>query len=559
VKILDFGLAGLTTESGKVSVEGAGTVLYMSPELIRGENVDCRTDIWSLGVALFEMVAGKPPFRGDTAPEVMRAIADGEPDIGEIPRSIPIEVERIIARSLANDPAGRYEKTDDLLSALNAARRQIEDRSREGQPSIAVLPFVDISIKRDQGYFCDGIAEELINGLTRIRNLHVVSRTSVFKYKDSALDVRDIGRELGVQSILEGSLRKAGDKIRITAQLVSVADGYHLWSSSYDIELKDVLTVQEEISRNIVRALRVTLTPEEKQSVSAASTTNVEAYDYYLRGRSFYDQFRRKGVELALEMFKLAIRHDPDYALAYAGIADCCVYLFLYAERRGESMDQAEKASRKALELGRGLAKAHVSRGQVLSLAKRHAEAEREFETAIRLEPSLFEAYYFYARDCFAQGKLEKAAALYEKASDVAPDHNQSPLLVATVYEALGRKSTAEASRRRGVEIVTERLRLSPGDVRALYMGANGLVSLGQVDKALEWASLALVMDPGEPMVLYNVACIYSVAGKTEEALDCLEKAAETGLSQREWYEHDSDLDPIRSHPRFAAILAKLT
>jgi serine/threonine protein kinase/Tfp pilus assembly protein PilF len=560
VKILDFGLAKLATESGEVSLEAAGTVLYMSPEQIRAEKLDRRTDIWSFGVVLYEMLAGRPPFRGKTAARVMDTIVNTEPDIaGEIPRHVPIEIERIILRALAKDPRSRYGRVDEAAADLTAAKKKIEAAGRDTRPSVAVLPFVDMSMKRDQEYFCDGIAEELINGLAKIRNLHVVSRTSTMKYKDSAMDIRDIGRDLGVQSILEGSVRKAGEKLRITAQLVSVEDGYHLWSDSYDIEMKDVLAVQEEISQNIVEALRVTLTPEERQSIAAPTTRNVEAYDYYLRGRSFHDQFRRKGVELALQMFTLAIKHDPDYALAYTGIADCCVYLFLYAERRKESMEQADRASRKALDLEPNLAKAHASRGQVLSLSQKHEEAEEAFEAAIRLDPGLFDAYYFYARDCFAQGKLEKALQLYEKASEVNPEDYQSPLLAAPTYEILGRKAKAEATRRRGIRIVEERLRLNPGDVRALYMGANGLMALGETERGLEWASLALVMDPNEPMVLYNVACIYSVAGKTEDALDCLERAADTGLSQREWYENDSDLDPLREHPRFKALLENLT
>ena len=220
--------------------------------------------------------------------------------------------------------------------------------------------------------------------------------------------------------------------------------------------------------------------------------------------------------------------------------------------------EEAERASRKALDLDPNLAKAHASRGQVLSLSKKHEEAEEEFEAAIRLDPRLFDAYYLYARDCFAQGKLDRALELYEKASEVNPEDYQSPLLSAQIYETLERHGKAEATRRRGVRTVEERLRLNPGDVRALYMGANGLMALGETEKGLEWASLALVMDPNEPMVLYNVACIYSVAGKTDEALDCLERAAETGLSQREWYENDRDLDPLRGHERFKALLENL-
>jgi TolB-like protein len=559
VKILDFGLAKLTTESGAVSIGAAGTVFYMSPEQIQGRATDHRTDIWSLGVVLYEMLVGTPPFMGKNAAEVMASVVNDEPLLPKDVRAeTPVELERLIIKALAKNPNLRYHTIGDLIGGLTAVREQVQAERKDASPSVAVLPFVDMSPRKDQEYFCDGISEELINSLAKISNLHVVSRTSAFKYKDSPLDIRDIGRELNVRTVLEGSVRKAGERLRITAQLVSVADGYHLWSERYDREVRDVFAIQDEIANSIVQALKVTLTPREKQSFQTATTPDITAYDYYLRGHNFYYQYRRKGIELALQMFTLAIKHDPDYALAYAGIADCCAFLFLYAERSEAMLRKADEASRKALELGADLAEAHASRGQVLSLSKRHDEAEIEFEAAIRLGPRLFEAYYFYARDCFAQGKSEKAAELFEKASAVSPDDCQAPLLVAQIYEDLGERAKAEAVRRRGIRIVEERLRLNPGDVRALYLGANGLLALGQVEKGLEWASLALVIDPTEPMVLYNVGCIYSLAGRTDEALDCLEKAAKAGLSQKEWYEHDGDLKPLHDHPRFKALLKTL-
>jgi serine/threonine protein kinase/Tfp pilus assembly protein PilF len=559
IKILDFGLAKLTTESGEVSVGPVGTVLYMSPEQIQGERVDAGADIWSLGVVIYEMTSGKTPFTGRNAADVMNSIVNDDPTpLGGIRKAVPAGLERIVMRAIVKKPALRYRTIEDLLADLDAVRKDLDAQKHDLMSSIAVLPFADMSLKKDQEYFCEGIAEELIHSLAQISTLRVASRTSSFKFGGSDVDIRDIGRQLNVETMLEGSVRKSGDNLRITAQLLNVADGYHLWSGRYDREVKDVFSIQDEIAQNIVEALEVTLTPEERQSIHAPPTTDVQAYDYYLRGRKFYYEFNRKGIERALQMFTLAIKHDPGYALAYAGIADCCAFLFLYADRSKASLERANEASLKALNLNPKLAEAHASRGQVLSLSQKHDEAEAEFKAAIKLGPRLFEAYYLYARDCFAQGKFEQAVALYEKASQVNPDDYQSPLLMAQIYDDVGQQPKAATVRRRGIRIIEEQLRLNPGNVRALYLGANGLMALGEAEKGLEWASLALTMDPTEPMVLYNVACIYSMAGRIEDALDCLEKAARAGLSQKEWYEHDSNLDPLRSRPRFRALLKEL-
>jgi TolB-like protein/cytochrome c-type biogenesis protein CcmH/NrfG len=559
VKILDFGLAELASESGQISIGPVGTVLYMSPEQIQGKDTDQRTDIWSLGIVLYEMLTGSLPFKGASAAEVMSAAVKSEP---ELPRSarpeIPEKLERILREALAKKASMRYQRVDDMLDDLTSLRTTLRTSKGDNRTSIAVLPFADMSPLKDQDYFCEGIAEELISGLTKIGDLRVAARTSAFKFKDSGLDIREIGRQLNVETMLEGSVRKADDTLRITAQLINVTDGFHLWTGSYDRKMEDIFAIQDEISGSIVEALRLTLTPEERQSIQAPATRDVRAYDYYLRGHRFYAQFRRKGVEIALEMFTLAIQHDPGYALAYAGIADCCAFLFLYAERSAASLKRADESSLKALELDPDLAQAHASRGQVLTLSQRHKEAEAEFEAAIRLGPRLFEAYYYYARDCFAQGKIDKAVTFYEKASEISPDDYQAPLLVAQSLDHLGKHEEATEVRRRGIQIIEGRLRAEPGDVRALYLGANGLVALGEIEKGLEWAHLAQVIDPREPMVLYNVGCIYSMTGKLREALDCLELAARAGLSQKEWYEHDTNLDPLRGMPRFKALLETL-
>jgi len=433
-----------------------------------------------------------------------------------------------------------------------------QESAFKSQPSIGVLAFSDMSPEKDQEYFCDGIAEEIINDLTHVKGLRVAARTSTFAFKGKSEDVRSIGKKLGVATVLEGSVRKAGDHLRITVQLVDVDDGYHLWSERYDRELKDVFAVQDEISRSIAAILKITLSPKERDAIGRVPTTDLQAYDYYLRGRQFFYQYKRKGIEFSLRMFSQAIELDPAYARAYAGIADCCSFLYMYGGSHGVHREQADSASRKAIELDPDSGEAHASRGVALSLKGEYEEAEQEFETAIRLDPRLFEAYYFYARVAFAQGKLERAVELYEKSSEVHPQDYQAPLLVAQIYSDLGYQTEAEASRRRGVRIAEARLKLNPDDVRALYMGANGLVALGEYERGLEWANQALAMDPDEPMVVYNVACIQSLAGRVEDAIASLERAVTIGLTQKDWLEHDSNLDPLRHHPRYQALIKLL-
>jgi adenylate cyclase len=426
------------------------------------------------------------------------------------------------------------------------------------RPSIAVLAFSDMSPEKDQEYFCDGIAEEIINNLAHVAGLRVASRTSSFAFKGKSEDVRAIGRKLGVSTVLEGSLRKAGSRLRITVQLIDVEDGCHLWSERYDRELKDVFAIQDEISRSVAAALRVTLSPGESDAIGRIPTRDLQAYEYYLRGVQFFYQYKRRSIEFALRMFSQAIELDPGYARAWAGVADCSSWLFMYAGSHEAHREEADAASRKAIDLDPESAEARASRGLALSLKGDYNQAEDSFEAAIRLGPRLFEAYYLYARVAFIQGKLEKAIELYEKASEVNPQDYQAPLLVAQIYADLGDLAEAEASRRRGIRIAESKLKLNPDDARALYMGANGLVALGEKDQGLEWARQALAMDPDEPMVLYNVACIQSLAGQTEEAICSLEKAVRSGLTQKGWVEHDSNLDPLRSHPRYQDLVKLL-
>jgi len=430
--------------------------------------------------------------------------------------------------------------------------------SQPARPSIAVMAFSDMSPEKDQEYFCDGIAEEITNTLTHVKGLRVAARTSAFAFKGRSEDVRTIGKSLGVGTVLEGSVRKAGNRLRIGAQLINVEDGCHIWSERYDRELKDVFAIQDEISRSIMNALEITLSPQERTVLSRIPTTDLQAYEYYLRGKQYFYQYNRKGIEFALRMFSQALELDPTYARAHAGIADCCAFLYMYAGSNPVHRERADSASWKAIDHDPESAEAHASRGVALSLKGDLELAEYEFEIAIALDPMLFEAYYFYARTSFAQGKPEKALMLYEKSSEVNPQDYQAPLLVAQIYSDLGRNAEADAARSRGIEAARARLKMNPDDARALYMGANGLVALGEYTEGLEWARQALAMDPDDPMVLYNVGCIQSLAGRSEEAIESLERSVKNGLSQRGWFENDSNLDPLRRHPRYLALIESL-
>jgi len=430
----------------------------------------------------------------------------------------------------------------------------------EPQPgkSIAILPFADMSQEKDQQYFCEGVAEEIINRLARIKALRVSSRTSSFQVRMATSDIREIGRRLRVAAILEGSVRKSGDHLRIAVQLADADSGYQLWSGSYDRQMSDVFAVQDEIAQNVVAALEITLSAHESAAIRSLPTQNLRAYEYYLRGRKYYYQYGPRDMDSAVQLFMQAIALDPEYARAYAGLADCWSYIYLYSDRSEMVRGQAAWASGKAVELSPQSAEAQASYGLSLSVAGRDAEAEAAFETALRLDPGLYEACYFYARHSFAGGCPEKALQLYEAAMRARPEDYQAPLLAAQTYDDLARPGEAEASRRRGVELAAEHLQLNPDDARALYMAANALVALGDRERGLEWARRAQALQPENSMLLYNLGCIYSMAGLGEEAIDCLESAAARGLRQKGWYEHDSNLDPVRSNPRFERLIGSL-
>ncbi len=576
VKILDFGLAKLQAAPDSDEYEDlptqtltqvgtvVGTIPYMSPEQVQGKPVDHRTDIFSLGIILYEMATGHRPFHGETSVDVASAILRGTPEsIQETRPDMPDQMGRIIARCLEKEPEMRYQTAVDILTALSKVGEKVSGGRESDQPSVAVLPFVNMSPDKDQDYFCEGLAEDIINALVGIEELKVASRTSAFRFKGSQSDIREVGRRLGVSTVLEGSVRKAGNQVRIAVQLVNVADGYHLWSNRYDRELKDVFAIQDEIAQNIVEALQITLSPKAKEKANKAAKEapeDVQAYDYYLKGRKYFYEFRAKGFELARQMFARAIAIDNSYARAYAGLADCCSSLYTYFESSEENLQEAETASRKAVELDPDNAEAHSARGLALSLSGKFEESDAEFERAIELNPKLYEAHYFYARALFSQGRHEEAAEQYEEAAEINPDDYQALQFLSLTYTKLGKRAHAARVLRKSVENAKKHIAFHPDDVRALYLGAAGLVELGEMEMAQEWVAKAIEIDPDDALVLYNVACVSTQLGDYDRALDCLERSdtAASSSNALNWIENDPDLDPLRDHPRFQALIGKI-
>jgi serine/threonine protein kinase/Flp pilus assembly protein TadD len=565
--VMDFGIAKSVMESGERSItqSGAlfGTPAYVSPEQAAGaKHVDGRADQYSLAVVMYEMLAGERPFSGVTELEAFaKRFKETPTPIRKLREGVSESIETALTKAMSPDPDARYGSIAQFAQGIGvgalASPIVIHTTPRPAvstAKSVAVLPFTNMSAEADNEYFADGIAEEIINALTKVQSLRVASRTSSFAFKGKNEVISEIGRKLKVSTVLEGSVRKVGNKLRITAQLINVADGYHLWAEQYDREMEDIFAIQEDISRAIVKSLRVILSEGQKLVMGKARTVDVDAYDYYLRGRKFFHQHRRKSLEYAVQMFEKAIEIDSSYALAYAAIALASSLLYNYFDRSKLNSIQADVASRKALELAPDLAEAHLARAIALRLGEHADEADPEFEAAIKLDAKLFDAFYFYGRARKFQGRHAEAVKLLERASQLQPEDFQAPAFLGGAYAGMGMREEATAARRRAVKLIEQRLDLNPDDARAYNLGATTLAKLGNIPRALEFAAKSLSIEPDDPLVLYNVACLYALMDKREEALAYLERAIANGFGHKESMASDPDLDSIRKTPWFQAI-----
>jgi adenylate cyclase len=426
------------------------------------------------------------------------------------------------------------------------------DRPRPPVPSIAILPFNNLSGAAEHEHFSDGVAEALLDALTGVRGLRVAPWSSSLALKGRVAGAREAGAALGVAMVLDGGVRKTATRVQVSVELVDAASGDTRWSARFDRPPGEIFAVLQDITRQVLEALGVAPT-----AAARAPTTDARAFDSYLRGRQLARRLLRRNQEYAAQMFGDAVSLDPAFALAHAGAAMCSAMLYQYWDSSDANVAAADTASATAVRLAPDEAETRVARGVALSIAKRFDEAEREFVAALGQRPESFDAYYFRARACRAQGQDDLAVQWYERACTLRPEDYATPQLLASVYRGLGRLEEAQATQQRALALAERHLERHPDDARALYLGAGALATLGDATRARDWAKRAVAMDPDDSAVLYNVACAYALLGLHDSAIDCLELAIANGFRHWPWIEHDSDLDGLRASPRFAGLLEK--
>ena len=434
------------------------------------------------------------------------------------------------------------------------------ERTAASNIRVAILPFADMSAEKDQDYFCEGTAEEIINALCRVNGLKVASRSASFQMKNRDIDSREIGRLLNVDSYLEGSVRKSGDRLRITAQLINAMDGFHLWSQTFDRKVEDIFAIQEEIARHIVSALRIKLLDSDESRLKRRGTPNASAYDLYLRGRQLLNKEKEVEQRAAVELFKRAIALDPTFAHAHAGLADVLARLLRQrATVVGVTPQDVIAASNRAVELAPDLPDAYVARGNALQLGGDYDDAERAFKHALALDPQHFHAHYWLAKCYATRGHHEEAAQHYEAAFEIQPDDYRPITLALQEYQALKNSDKEQSALKRSWRALERHMELDPDDSYAADHAAGVLMLLGRRDEANRLLDRAIALRPDDYSTLYTAACTASLGGEYERALEFLERAVGTGRGNREWILHDNDLSPLHTYPKFKEIVARLT
>jgi len=567
-KIMDFGIARSLESKG---ITGAGMMIgtpeYMSPEQVEGEEADQRSDIYSLGVIIYEMVTGRVPFWGDTPLSIAYKHKHTIPQHpGEIIRQIPEELSILIMKCLKKDKEKRFQSAEEVRAELEKIQKELlipvmvlpEERrtkskirsirsalkkpsvltagfvilviialaawqlllkkqpapSLRGTPAIAVLPFSDLSPQKDQEYFCEGMTEEIIAKLSRLQGWKVTAKTSVLQYKDTEKSIRDIGQELNVTSILEGSIRKEEDNIRITVQLINAEDGFHLWSETYDRKLDRIFAIQNDIAENVVNALKQELTPAQKERLQRKTTENLEAYNLYLQGRYFWGQRTKEGMKKSLERYQQALELDPNYALSWSGIADCYIagggrYLDLAAS---EAYPKAKAAASKALEIDDTLAQAHTSlAGLLTSFYWDWERAEEEFKRAIELNPNYSTAHIWYAEHLWTIGRHEESISRAKIALELDPLSLMTRTVLGLTYHFAGHYDQA-------IQQYQNTQDIDPNFHEAHYWMGHTLVQMGKYAESIEQFQIAVNLSGGNPGDRAALGYAYALAGKKKEA-----------------------------------------
>jgi len=596
IKILDFGLAKMGA-TGTPAGDGAldslvatsldvhgltvagmvlGTVHYMSPEQARGQHTDARTDLYSLGTVLYQMATGCLPFQGDTQAVVFDAILNREPaPLAEMNPALPAAFGQILGKALEKDRNLRYQTATDLKTDLLRLKRDTGSGQRrasdltdskgkfESSPgeaarrSVAVLYFQNLSGAKDDEYFRDGITEDIITELSKIQGLDTFSRSTVMAYRDKGATTAQIGQQIGAAYVLEGSLRRAGERLRINAQLVDTRTDHPVWSERYDREMKDVFEVQDEIARKIAEALRIKLTPQENEALAVRPTESLQAYDHYLRGRSYARRLTRQDLEFALQMFNDAVKQDPGFALAHAAIANVCAQCYWLFERDPAWIERARAASERAAALRPDLPEVMAAQAWILYSRGENLDAAQIARAVVSRKRDCEGAWYLLLRCLFASGQYQEIAGLADEAIEASGgDYNVYP----PIMNALGALAKHEAMsnlRIRAMQAFETHIQEVPEDARARGLVASYYAETGRSEDAKREVTLAMTLRPNEPLILYNAACTFCQMNQKAEAFDALSKAWRVGYRDSDWAWRDPDLALLHDDPEFEKLFPK--
>jgi len=591
-KILDFGLAKLASQRlyateavGASSMRtrqslkdefltspgsSVGTVVYMSPEQARGEDLDARSDIFSLGVVLYEMAAGSVPFSGASEAVIFDGILHGTPaPATKLNPRLPMAFENILGKALEKDSDFRYQTAAELRADLKRLRRDLESAQRASQQksaegsgqtaaaaparkSVAVLYFENQGGGKEDEYFRDGMTEDIITELSKITQLQIFPRSEMLAFRDKPGAGLQASQRLGATYVLEGTIRRAANRLRITAQLVETSTRHSVWAERYDRQLEDVFAIQDEIARSIAQALRITLTPHEEKVIGVKPTENTQAYDFYLRGRSYT---RRENVDYALQMFEQAIQLDPNFALAHAGIAHLCGLIYEIREQNNTWIERGLSACDRAMALAPDLPEVMVARARLFYAQKKYEEAALIAWRAIERKRDCDGSWNILGRALMVSSRFKEAADLVEQAVEANGDDYNTYIPYLLSLERVERKKEAEDLRRRLAGVLRQQLELVPEDVRARILLANNLAALGEADESVRHLQTAVALRPKDGTTLYNAACTYGVLGKKTEALETLKKAASAGYGNMNWAARDPDLDCLHDDPEFRQLV----
>jgi TolB-like protein/Flp pilus assembly protein TadD len=558
LKIMDFGIAKLKGATGATRTgTSLGTLSYMSPEQAQGVPADHRCDIWSLGIVFYEMLTGEIPFKAEHEAGMLYLIVNSDPPPpSAMDKKIARQIDPVVMKMLHKDRDKRYQSMRDVLQALGNLRQEIESAAAPSKTkAVAVLPFGNISQDKESDYFGDGLTEELIVNLSKLKEIRVAPRATSMQYKGSTKDVKTIGRELGTKYILSGNVRKFQENLRISVELIDIDTEEQIWAETYKGKLADVFDIQEQVAKQIVEALMVKLSPTEKIVLTKRSTVNAEAFDCYLRARDFLYKRTKNGIQFAIQLFKKAIELDTRYAAAYAGLGEAYATLHYDYDTKDIWIEKAIESCLRGLMYDPTLAEAYSALGFAYMSKKSVDEALSAGQKAIELDPNNFTGYWILGRLYHLTDRDREAVEMHKKAIELNPNFHTAYGDLRIVYERLGEMEKHDEVLKTLLEVYPRYLAQHPDDARSHIYFAIDLAQVGRKDEARAEAARALELSPGDSLMMYNIACFYSRMGENKLAIESLKNSIAAGLEDYEWIKRDADFDFIRDDPEYIELM----